>query len=114
MKPISKRISVILLSTVICCVFCESTVIRQFSCTRLSGVSCGVNIVKKQYFLTVTFFCAFECTKSMRKVILDLKFSNCKAYAKLLADMMKNYLDSYDIWDTFDYIVPFVQVNFAF
>ena len=42
----------------------------------------------------------------MRKVILDLKFSNCKAYAKLLADMMKNYLDSYDIWDTFDYIVP--------
>ncbi len=25
---------------------------------------------------------------------------------KLLADMMKNYLDSYDIWDTFDYIVP--------
>lgn len=48
----------------------------------------------------------FEYTKSMRKVILDLKFSNCKAYAKLLADMMKNYLDSYDIWDTFDYIVP--------
>ena len=25
----------------------------------------------------------FEYTKSMRKVILDLKFSNCKAYAKL-------------------------------
>lgn len=48
----------------------------------------------------------FEYTKNMRKVILDLKFSNCKAYAKLLADMMKDYLDSYDIWDTFDYIVP--------
>ncbi len=48
----------------------------------------------------------FEYTKSMRKVILDLKFSNCKAYAKLLADTMKDYLDSYDIWDTFDYIVP--------
>ena len=51
----------------------------------------------------------FEYTKSMRKVILDLKFSNCKAYAKLLADMMKDYLDSYDIWDTFDYIVPVPQ-----
>ena len=34
----------------------------------------------------------FEYTKRMRKVILDLKFSNCKAYAKLLADMMKDYL----------------------
>lgn len=48
----------------------------------------------------------FEYTKSMRKVILDLKFANCKAYANLLADMMKDYLDSYNIWNDFDYIIP--------
>ena len=32
-----------------------STVIRQFSCTRLSGVSCGVNIVKKPPAATIEF-----------------------------------------------------------
>lgn len=48
----------------------------------------------------------FEYTKSMRRVILDFKFHNCYAYAPLLADMMKEYLNSYDIWQDFDYLVP--------
>lgn len=48
----------------------------------------------------------FEYTGSMRRAILDFKFKNCRSYAPLLADMMKEYLDSYDIWDEFDYIIP--------
>lgn len=48
----------------------------------------------------------FEYTNKMRHVILNFKFSNHWAYAKLLTDLMKNYLNSYDMWDTFDYIVP--------
>ena len=49
----------------------------------------------------------FEYTGSLRQAILDFKFKNHWAYAPLLADMMKEYLDSYSIWDEFDYIIPF-------
>ncbi|MGN0108061.1 MAG: ComF family protein [Hominilimicola sp.] len=48
----------------------------------------------------------FEYTGGMRRAILDFKFKNQRAYAPLLADMMREYLDSYDIWDEFDYIIP--------
>lgn len=48
----------------------------------------------------------FEYTGMLRHTILDFKFKNHWAYAPLFADMMKEYLDSYDIWDEFDYIVP--------
>lgn len=48
----------------------------------------------------------FEYTGGMRRAILDFKFKNCRAYAPLLADMMREYLDSYDIWAEFDYIIP--------
>ncbi len=48
----------------------------------------------------------FEYTSEIRNVILDFKFNNCRAYAPLMADMMKEYLDSYDIWDNFDCIIP--------
>lgn len=48
----------------------------------------------------------FEYTGKLRKVILDFKFANCKAYADLLAEMMCDYLNSYDFWEEFDYIVP--------
>ncbi|MCD8180717.1 MAG: ComF family protein [Firmicutes bacterium] len=48
----------------------------------------------------------FEYGEPLRGAILDFKFKNYWAYARLFADMMKDYLDSYDIWDEFDYIVP--------
>ncbi len=48
----------------------------------------------------------FEYTGALRHAILDFKFRNCYAYAGLFADMMREYLDSYDIWDEFDFIVP--------
>lgn len=48
----------------------------------------------------------FEYTDDIRKIIIDFKFNNCWGYAPLLADMMKEYLDSYDIWSEFDCIVP--------
>lgn len=48
----------------------------------------------------------FEYTGALRHAILDFKFRNCYAYAGLFADMMREYLDSYDMWDEFDFIVP--------
>lgn len=48
----------------------------------------------------------FEYTGNMRRAILDFKFKNNRAYAPLFADMMKEYLDSYDVWDEFDCIIP--------
>ncbi len=48
----------------------------------------------------------FEYTAKLRQAIIDFKFNNCWAYAPLFADMMKDYLNSYDIWDDFDYIIP--------
>lgn len=48
----------------------------------------------------------FEYTDTLRKAILDFKFKGCYAYAPLFAMLMNDYLDSYDIWDKVDYIVP--------
>lgn len=48
----------------------------------------------------------FEYTGAMRNAILDFKFRNCRSYAPLFADMMTDYLDTYEIWDDFDYIIP--------
>ena len=48
----------------------------------------------------------FEYTKNMRQAILDFKFHNCRAYAPLFAMLMEEYLNSYDIWDRFDCIIP--------
>lgn len=48
----------------------------------------------------------FEYTKSIRPAILDFKFNNCRAYAPLFALLMEEYMNSYDVWNTFDYIVP--------
>lgn len=48
----------------------------------------------------------FEYAGKMRRAILDFKFNNNRAYAPLLAAMMREYLNSYDIWDRFDCIIP--------
>lgn len=48
----------------------------------------------------------FEYTGIMKRPILDFKFNGCRAYAPLFADMMKEYLNSYNIWSDFDSIVP--------
>ena len=48
----------------------------------------------------------FEYTGALRQAILDFKFKGCTAYAPLLAEMMREYLNSYDIWEDFDYIIP--------
>ncbi len=48
----------------------------------------------------------FEYKGNMRKTILDFKFNNCRAYAPLFAELMKEYIDSYNVWDSFDFIVP--------
>ncbi len=48
----------------------------------------------------------FEYTTALRQVILDFKFRNCYSYASLLAEIMNEYILSYDIWKEFDYIVP--------
>lgn len=48
----------------------------------------------------------FEYNGKLRKTIVDFKFNNCRSYAALFADMMCPYLDSYNMWDTFDYIIP--------
>ncbi len=48
----------------------------------------------------------FEYTKNIRQTILDFKFKSCYAYAPLFACLMEDYLNSYNIWDTFNYIIP--------
>lgn len=48
----------------------------------------------------------YEYSGKMRNVILAYKFNNCYAYAPLLAEMMKGFVDCYDIWEEFDYIIP--------
>lgn len=48
----------------------------------------------------------FEYRGKLRQVILNFKFEDCPSYAPLLANMMLPYLNSYDIWPDFDYIVP--------
>lgn len=48
----------------------------------------------------------FEYTDVIKRAILDFKFNGCRAYAPLFADMMRQYLNSYDIWKDFDCIVP--------
>ena len=48
----------------------------------------------------------FEYTGSMRQAILDFKFKGNIAYAPLFAGMSEEYLNSYPIWDSFDYIIP--------
>lgn len=48
----------------------------------------------------------FEYTGSIREVILDYKFKGCRAYAPLLAQLMKDYIDSYPVWEEFDCIIP--------
>lgn len=48
----------------------------------------------------------FEYTGAFKNAILDFKFHNCYSYAPLLADMMTDYLDTYEVWDEFDCIIP--------
>lgn len=48
----------------------------------------------------------FEYTKNIRQAILDFKFHNCRSYAPLFAVLMEEYLNSYNVWDRFDYIIP--------
>ena len=48
----------------------------------------------------------FEYTGNLRQAILDFKFKNCRAYAPLFAEMMREYVASYGIWEDFDYIIP--------
>lgn len=48
----------------------------------------------------------FEYTGIIKSPIIDFKFHNCRAYAPLFAAMMTDYLDSYNIWNDFDCIIP--------
>lgn len=48
----------------------------------------------------------YEYTGALRQVILDFKFKNCHAYASLFAEMMREYVASYGIWEDFDYVIP--------
>lgn len=48
----------------------------------------------------------FEYRGGIRDTIIDFKFHGHSAYAPLFAAMMKDYLDSYDVWNTFDGIIP--------
>lgn len=48
----------------------------------------------------------FEYTGIIKSAIIDFKFHNCRAYAPLLAAMMTDYLDSYNVWNDFDCIIP--------
>ena len=48
----------------------------------------------------------FEYGGALRDTIIDFKFNDSYAYAELYAEMIKDYLLSYDIWQDFDCIVP--------
>lgn len=48
----------------------------------------------------------FEYTSIIKSPIIDFKFHNCRAYAPLFAAMMTDYLDSYNVWNDFDCIIP--------
>lgn len=48
----------------------------------------------------------FEYTDKLRRTIIDFKFNSLSAYAPLFAELMKEYLLSYDVWEQFDYIIP--------
>lgn len=48
----------------------------------------------------------FKYKGSLRDVLLKFKFENHWAYAKLISSLADDYLSSFDIWDSFDYIVP--------
>lgn len=48
----------------------------------------------------------FEYTGSLRKAVIDFKFRSCRKYAELFAELMYDYLDTYSVWEQFDFIVP--------
>ena len=48
----------------------------------------------------------FEYKEPLRSVIISYKFKECRAYAPLLGEMMKDYLLSFDIWQDVDIIIP--------
>lgn len=48
----------------------------------------------------------FEYTGALKKAVIDFKFNNCWAYAAPLAYICRDYLDSYDIWEELDMIIP--------
>lgn len=99
------------------CIFCDE---RKQSGTayKMSGnigicSECFNKLDKTSYSLpykgtrNISYIMApFEYTGELRQVILDFKFKNCWSYAPLLAGMMREYLDSYDIWEEFDFIIP--------
>lgn len=49
---------------------------------------------------------SFEYREPLRNAILDYKFNNHKIYAKLFAELMREYVMSYDIWQDIDFIIP--------
>lgn len=99
------------------CVFCDE---RKSACTaRIINAKIGIcsdcydsldktaPALPYQGTKNISYIMSpFEYTGTMREAILDFKFKNCRSYAPLFADMMKEYLDSYDIWNEFDFIVP--------
>lgn len=99
------------------CVFCDERK-RIDTAYKTSGTigickDCYESLAKtapaQPYFGTkdISYIMApFEYIGSMRDVILAFKFNNCYSYAPLLAMIMNEYLDSYNIWDEFDYIIP--------
>lgn len=48
----------------------------------------------------------FEYKGAARNAIVKLKFNGCRAYAPLMAYMMRDYLNSFNIWKKFDMIIP--------
>lgn len=48
----------------------------------------------------------FEYKGNIREAIKQFKFHNMSAYAGLLAKLMHGYIDSYDMWNGFDCVIP--------
>lgn len=99
------------------CIFCDE---RKHTDTAeiVSGKigicrGCSLKLARTAYSLpykgtkSISYIMSpFEYTGALRNAILNFKFYNSRAYAPLFADMMTDYLDSYTIWDKFDYIIP--------
>lgn len=99
------------------CVFCEERVRKENVYIKTENIcicrKCYGAIVKNTPAMPfegagdVSYVISpFEYGGALRDTVLDFKFRGCHAYAKLYAEMMKDYLLSYDIWQDFDCIVP--------
>ena len=99
------------------CVFCDERKRAEDKYITKDKIgichSCYVSLGKTSLSLpyqgtrSISYIMApFEYTGNLRHAILDFKFKNCRAYAPLFAEMMREYIASYGIWEDFDYMIP--------